>query len=702
MVNNYVKRPVQQATTYCRKRFGFEVDMGKSVWQNVKQLWQQRGFADLPQRPQNLQCHILGKAKEFISDLDADLLGLGLNYCVNTERKAPTGSFDTDRLLRDIRVKHMFAGSPLGPMPKLYQPNPEFEPDEMPSVVENDLKEFRQHINTTQAQQPASIRPNLSKEERRRLLELRNDENIVILPSDKNLGIAVVDTVTYIHRGLHDHLLNTTNYKQLTAAEAEQHLETVYSKIKNIISRILNSLGDDDDEYNEERKAMDNYFTRSYFATAEQMTASGRPEQKGHGTFYMMPKVHKNPWQTRPVGSQSGSLLEPLAKWVDAELQQVVHLCPSYFKDSGELQKSLEAIDPLPPEAVIFSADAKAMYCNIDTDHGLWVLRQWFKLHKHELPDSLAPTDIILDALELIMRNNSFTFGDTWWLQISGTAMGTSPAPAYATIYYSYHEETAILPKKGLFAIRIYKRFIDDAYILQIGDGTKFKTFMDVMNNFGQPGKRLEWEPTPPSRSVDFLDLTIFIQDNGKLAMRTYQKPMNLYLYLPPTSAHPPAIYKGFIYGMLYRYWQQNTLPEDYRNMVGLLFDRLMQRGHHRDQLEKWFLHAAQKIDAPTHTTVQDPTTRERVYLHVKYHPGTLPRQTVHNVFNQCCRQSITNTTNGEGFRIGNFQLVIAYSRRENIRDLTVRSKLLTQSTDLKVSTHITRAAHSGQSGGVD
>jgi hypothetical protein len=40
----------------------------------------------------------------------------------------------------------------------------------------------------------------------------------------------------------------------------------------------------------------------------------------------------------------------------------------------------------------------------------------------------LVAAEAIICALEIVMRNNLFKFGDTYWLQITGTAMGTPPA----------------------------------------------------------------------------------------------------------------------------------------------------------------------------------------------------------------------------------------------------------------------------------
>ena len=65
-----------------------------------------------------------------------------------------------------------------------------------------------------------------------------------------------------------------------------------------------------------------------------------------------------------------------------------------------------------------------------------------------------------MDAIRLIMTNNVFTFGDTYYPQKVGTAMGAPLAPPWATIFFGIHKET-VLAQFG-YKIQLYRRFIGD------------------------------------------------------------------------------------------------------------------------------------------------------------------------------------------------------------------------------------------------
>jgi hypothetical protein len=110
------------------------------------------------------------------------------------------------------------------------------------------------------------------------------------------------------------------------------------------------------------------------------------------------------------------------------------------------------------------------MYSNIYTDHGVVSLKAWRICHSvDDYPDELRPRkmiDILCKMLKLVMEFYVFKLDDTTRCQRTGTAMGTS---VYAMIYYSQHEELAILENEpNELGILFYRRFKDDASIIQL------------------------------------------------------------------------------------------------------------------------------------------------------------------------------------------------------------------------------------------
>ena len=80
------------------------------------------------------------------------------------------------------------------------------------------------------------------------------------------------------------------------------------------------------------------------------------------------------------------------------------------------------------------------MYTNIDTNTALNAIEDYLTENQHKFPT--LPVTPVMEALEIIMRHNVFQFGDTYWLQKKGTAMGAPPACSYANI--SFYLPTAV------------------------------------------------------------------------------------------------------------------------------------------------------------------------------------------------------------------------------------------------------------------
>ena len=132
----------------------------------------------------------------------------------------------------------------------------------------------------------------------------------------------------------------------------------------------------------------------------------------------------------------------------------------------------------------------------------------------------------------MLMTRNVFQFGDTYWKQNDGTAMGSPPAPTYENISFALYK-ILFLPLYTS-VILYYKQYIDDIFCIWkpdpdvIKNNTLWNKFKKDLNGW----YGLTWDEPQPSKSVVFLDITLMLQNN-KIHSTLYKK-LNMHLYIPP------------------------------------------------------------------------------------------------------------------------------------------------------------------------
>jgi hypothetical protein len=462
---------------------------------------------------------------------------------------------------------------------------------------------------------------NLLPFQRDALLQLRQSKTHTVFPADKNLGPCIIEREVYIKRALDDHLSDPTTYIRLTKTEADNKISLITKQVKDFLVKYKANI----------TKPDLTYLRRSILV------------KDPYPKFYLTAKVHKTPWKTRPIVSISGSLLHGLGRWVDKLLQGYSRRIPSYISSSFALKDELMRSPPFPPNARLFTCDAVSMYTNISTTHALSAIRRHLLITKSNLLTRLDSA--MLQALELVMKNNVFEFGDTYWHQIDGTAMGVSPSCAYATLYFSAHENSL---KDKYEEIVFFKRYIDDIFGIWVprypNDNDRWQQFQNDCNKFG----KLRWEFTQRSLQTVFLDLHITLNDNGTISTALYEKPENHYLYLPAFSNHPPGVLKGLVYGMIYRTLRLSSSPSAQQTDINNLLIRLLARGYEQKFLIKLINKAYNSIKYkllhPNDSTTTQGSTQEdgivahteddkKVFFHLDYHPNDPPASFIQNLF---------------------------------------------------------------------
>jgi hypothetical protein len=219
------------------------------------------------------------------------------------------------------------------------------------------------------------------------------------------------------------HLLDTSTYQSLASCPSDE-IKLQWTVLETLLKK-----------YHKFYKYRSNVSNSTLSDLAKYLLQVKNNSTQLVGSFYMLMKVHKKELSGRPIISSINTFTYYASKYLDQVLQPVMKNISSFIQSSQHLIHKLEENSTLlPHDCWILCADVDSLYPSIPSKEG----QELFKLAllRHNVQSTffsdLTEISFICDLLAWVLSNNYFSFGNDYYLQINGTAMGTPVAVAYA------------------------------------------------------------------------------------------------------------------------------------------------------------------------------------------------------------------------------------------------------------------------------
>ena len=115
--------------------------------------------------------------------------------------------------------------------------------------------------------------------------------------------------------------------------------------------------------------------------------------------------------------------------------------------------------------------------------------------------------------------------------------------------------------------------------------------------------------------------MTISINKSNNIETTLFKKQLNLHLYIPPHSAHPPGLLPGIVCGTLFRIFTLCSDNEDKLQRTKV-FLRLIARGYKGNEIRPLFHKAITCAKAYSGPTQDEDDDHNSVILHLPFHPN--------------------------------------------------------------------------------
>jgi len=321
---------------------------------------------------------------------------------------------------KNVRWQYIFRDQP----DRLYIPRFNIPSDIKPAIqdpgFERGLEAAKdlllEKVAALQLTSKARFNPNLHV-----LRQELQSNSYLVLATDKNLGIAVVSKAWYISECTNQ-LSNKSVYKQISDTDVIKRANQVERWIESLLSSVAKKTNSD-----------------AFNIFAQYLLTKVTTDNLSVPTFKGLPKVHKPLWNLRPIIPSDSWITAGASKVADYLLQPVLQLYLWIVNSTIEVINTVRGSRAnRNKETYIVTGDVQSFYTNVPIAETISLIK---KIVIEEMAYEPWKVSLIEICLVAVMNNNCFQYGDEFYRQINGIAMGTSVAPVFANIYAAQFEQ---------------------------------------------------------------------------------------------------------------------------------------------------------------------------------------------------------------------------------------------------------------------
>ena len=605
-------------------------------------------------------------------------LAKGLNFVPTNTTNTHSLKFDAENFIRKLEWKAFFAQHPElqnfvdNTLHKdlLVQSNK--HPDFQHTCIESVKVKLFGWISNHNFNKPKSNLTAAECEGRKWIMEKVNEAKLFVSKADKGGATLIMDYDTVI-KEIENELFDVDKY-ELVKKKADTYCETITKKIRKLILDL------------NQKKIITDKDKPLITGLNKNNNMKHSPEYRPETPYiYPLFKVHKlNQEQlinkvtppNRMVNAVKHGPLYRMEKWMSPFLTSSSQIyCKSeYIKDTPHLTRLIKEFNETDTqtdkELYLFTIDVEKLYPSIKPQLAIEALQDM--LNSDESLDSNLK--IILETFIKFSLEEAFvTYKDRCFKSKVGIPTGGSISRQIADIFLQWLLFKKVKPKIKEWAfIALWKRFIDDGIGLWRSTKEAFNEFIKNLNieskKFGInfPLKEVQF-----GKTVNFLDLTIYLDEENKIHHKLFIKPTDSRAYLNPKSFHPHHIFTSIPFSQMIRVINRNTKDESCLEDLETLKKDLIKSGYKSERLEATQVKAFERVISPIDKT---PMNNNTIIFTVDYFEDLA-------VF----KELVKNIEQDIKAVFGNISVKIATRRCSSIGNAVVKNKAVCIPKDSKI-----------------